>query len=84
LAIGLAEYAGAKLALYDAHVEFMVRNVDDLLKATQDPEYPIKMQPDEAFMFEHGKMELTVGWVETYVQDGKVVNVVDGRSAFAS
>jgi hypothetical protein len=62
----------------------MVRSVDDLLKATQDPEYAAKMQPDEAYMFEHGSMELTVGWVETYVQDGKVVNIVDGKSAFAS
>ncbi len=62
----MAEYAGAKLAPFDAHVEFMVQSVDDLLKATQDPEYPVKMQPDEAFMFEHGKMQLTVGWVETY------------------
>lgn len=84
MAVGLAQYAGAKLALYDAYVEFMVRNVDDLMKATQDPEYPIKLQPDEAFMFEHGKMELTVGWVETYVQDGKVVNMEGGKSVFAS
>ena len=84
MAAGLAEHAGAKLSPFDAHVEFMVRSVDDLLKATQDPEYPVKMQPDEAFMFEHGKMQLTVGWVETYVEDGKVINIVDGKSAFAS
>lgn len=62
----------------------MVRSVDDLIKATQDPEYPEKMQPDEGYMFEHGAMQLTVGWVETYVQDGKVVNVTNGKSTFAS
>ncbi len=84
LAAGLAGYAGGKLAPFDAHVEFIVQSVDDLMKATADPEYPLKMQPDEGCMFEHGKMQMTVGWVETYVQDGEVVNIVDGKSAFAS
>lgn len=60
----------------------MVRSVDDLMKATQDPEYPVKMQPDEGYLFEHGKMQITTGWVEAYVEDGKVVNIVDGKSAF--
>ncbi|KAM0259619.1 hypothetical protein ACHAQJ_003198 [Trichoderma viride] len=83
LAAGLLEYAGATLAPFDGYVEFMVRSPEDLFKATQDPEYPVKMQPDEEFMFEHGKMQVTVGWVEVYVQDGKVVNIVDGKSAFA-
>lgn len=62
----------------------MVRSADDLRKATQDPEYPVIVQPDQEFMFEHGSMQVTVGWVETYVEDGKVVNIVNGKSAFAS
>jgi hypothetical protein len=57
--------------------------VEDLMKATQDPEYPVKMQPDEGFMFAHEKMQVTVGYVEVYIQDGKVVNIVDGKSAYA-
>ncbi|KAL6898858.1 hypothetical protein GGI43DRAFT_407128 [Trichoderma evansii] len=81
---GIADYAGGSVAPFDAYVEFTVRNVEDLMAATQDPEYPVKMQPDESFMFEQGKMQITVGWVETYVQDGKVVNIVDGKSAWAA
>ncbi|KAH8811069.1 EthD domain-containing protein [Xylogone sp. PMI_703] len=84
LAAGIADYAGAKLAEFDAHVEFMVHSVDDLLNALQDPEYPLKMQPDEGYMFERGSMVITLGYVETYVQDGKVVNIVDGKSTFAA
>ncbi|RFU72486.1 hypothetical protein TARUN_9762 [Trichoderma arundinaceum] len=83
LASSLAEAVGATVAPFDAYIEFMVHNVEDLWKATADPEYPVKMQPDEQFMFDHGKMQVTVGWVEVYVQGGKVVNIVDGKSAFA-
>lgn len=60
-----------------------MRSVDDLLKATADPEYPVKMRPDEEYMFEYGKMQVTVGWVEVYIQEGRVVNIVDGKSVFA-
>lgn len=74
---------GAVVAPFDGYVEFMVHSPEDLWKATSDPEYPVKMQPDEQYMFDHGKMQVTVGWVEVYVQDGKVVNIVDGKSAFA-
>lgn len=84
LAAGIAEFAGTKLAPFDGHVEFMVRDVDDLMKAIQDPEHPAKIQPDEAFLFDHGKVQFTVAWVETYILDGKVVHIVDGKSAFAS
>ncbi|KAL6872026.1 EthD domain-containing protein [Trichoderma novae-zelandiae] len=83
LAATLAQTVGAVVAPFDAYIEFMVRSVEDLWRATADPEYPVKMQPDEEYMFEQGTMQVTVGWVEAYVQDGKVVNVVDGKSAFA-
>ncbi|KAK1238777.1 hypothetical protein MKX07_004353 [Trichoderma sp. CBMAI-0711] len=83
LAVPLASTVGAVVAPFDAYIEFMVRSVEDLWKATADPEYPIKMQPDEAYMFAEGKMQVTVGWVEVYVRDGEVVNIVDGKSAFA-
>lgn len=80
----IADYAGGSVAPFEAYAEFTVRNVEDLMAATQDPECPVKMQPDESFMFEQGKMQITVGREETYVQDGKVANIVDGKSAWAA
>ncbi|KAM6484625.1 EthD domain-containing protein [Trichoderma sp. SZMC 28011] len=83
LATALAETVGATVAPFDGYVEFFVNNPEDLWKATSDPEYPVKMHPDEQYMFDSSKMQVTIGWVEVYIQDGKVVNIVDGKSAYA-
>jgi hypothetical protein len=50
----------------------------------QDPEYPVKVGPDEQKFLDPSTSMVTVGWEEAYVLDGKVVNFTeDGRSAYA-
>jgi hypothetical protein len=69
---------------YDGHVEFLVRSVDDLYKAVEDPDYPEKVAPDEKYLLDPSTSMVTVGWEEVYVLDGKLVNITeDGKSVFA-
>lgn len=75
LVAGAANNFGWTLSSYDGHVEILVRNMDDLVKAMQDPEYPERVAPDEARFLDHATSMVTVGWEEVYVLDGKVVNV---------
>ena len=73
------------MSTYDGHVEFIVRSLEDLGRAVQDPEYPEKVAPDEQYLLDPSTSVVTVGWEEVYVLDGKVVNITkDGTSAYAS
>jgi hypothetical protein len=75
---------GWKLSTYDGHVEFIVRSIEDLYRAVQDPEYPEKVAPDEQYLLDRSTSTVTVGWEEVYVLDGKVVNISEnGTSAYA-
>ncbi|KAG9240342.1 EthD domain-containing protein [Calycina marina] len=74
LAVGFADQIGWKLSTYDGHVEFIVRSVDDLSKAVQDPEYPEKIAPDEQYLLDPSTSMVTVGWEEVYILDGKLVS----------
>jgi hypothetical protein len=55
-------------------VKILVRSMDDLMKATQDPEYPEKIGQDEQKFLDQARSMVTVGWEEVYVLDGKIVN----------
>lgn len=84
LADGFAEAIGWTVSTYDGHVEFLIRSVDELYNAVQDPEYPAKIGPDEQRFLDPKNSMVTVGWEEVYVIDGKVVNInSDGSSAYA-
>ena len=84
LAAGFAEAMGWKMSDYDGHVEFLVRSVDDLYKAVQDPDYPEKVAPDEKYLLDPSTSAVTVGWEEVYVLDGNIVNIMaNGASAYA-
>ena len=71
------------MSTFDGHVEFLVRSVEDLFKATQDPEYPTILFPDEQYLLDKPTSIVTVGWEEVYVLDGRVVNIKEGESVFA-
>ncbi|KAL2072670.1 hypothetical protein VTL71DRAFT_12013 [Oculimacula yallundae] len=84
LVAGVAKEFGWKVADYDGHVEFMVKNIEDLKRAVQDPEYPERVLPDEMRFMDQKNSVVTVGWEEVYVKDGKVVNIDgDGKSMYA-
>ena len=83
LAAGVAKEFGWTLADYDGHVEFMVRSIEDLKKAVEDPEYPERVLPDEQRFLDQSSSVVTLGWEEVYVEDGKVVNIDrDGNSIY--
>ncbi|KAH7364090.1 EthD domain-containing protein [Rhexocercosporidium sp. MPI-PUGE-AT-0058] len=75
LAAGVAKEFGWTVSDYDGNVEFLVRSVEDLKKAVEDPEYPEKVLPDEQRFMDQSNSVVTVGWEEVYVKDGKVVNI---------
>ena len=84
LAADIAKQFDWTLADYDGYVEFIVRSVEDLKKAVEDPEYPEKVLPDEQRFMDQSNSVVTVGWEEVYVKDGKVINIdKDGLSVFA-
>ncbi|KAH9215403.1 EthD domain-containing protein [Leptodontidium sp. 2 PMI_412] len=84
LAAGVAKEFGWTLSDYDGHVEFMLRSVEDLKKAVEDPEYPEKVLPDEQRFMDQSNSLVTVGWEEVYVKDGKVVNIDrNGNSVYS-
>lgn len=72
----LAEKAGWKVNNFDSYAEFWVRSVDDWVRATDDPAYVLIVTPDEERLLDKSRTEVTFGWEQVRVQDGRVV---DGR-----
>jgi hypothetical protein len=72
------------MSSYDGHVEIVVRSMDDLMKALNDPLYPDQVGQDEERFLDQSRSLVTVGWEEVFVKDGEVVNTgSEGSSAFA-
>lgn len=73
------------MATHDGHVEILLKDIEDLETAVQDPDYPARVGPDEAKFLDQKRSVVTVGWEEVYLRDGKVVNIdAEGRSVFAN
>ncbi|KAJ4346819.1 uncharacterized protein N0V89_010751 [Didymosphaeria variabile] len=66
---------------HDFEVVFYVRSMEQLGALLADPDFQ-KLMGDEADMCDPGRAELSIGWEEMFVEDGKVVNVEDGTSAY--
>lgn len=69
----MAEKAGWKIHDHDGSAEMWVRSLDDLVAATQDPDYIANIHPDEAVFLDKSRTEVIIGWEEVRVRDGKVV-----------
>ena len=59
---------------HDAQVEFFFRDMETFYKGASDPEFQALRAEEEPFVSGH-HAEVSIGWVETYVSDGKVVNI---------
>jgi hypothetical protein len=71
------------MSSYDGHVEIVVRSMDDLMRALNDPLYPDQVGPNEERFLDQSRSVVTVGWEEVFVKDGEVVNTgSEGSSAF--
>ncbi|KAH7057099.1 EthD domain-containing protein [Macrophomina phaseolina] len=69
----MAKSAGWKIHNHDGSVELWVRSLDDLARATQDPDYIANIHPDESHFLDKSRTEVIIGWEEVRVLDGKVV-----------
>ncbi|KAL8721660.1 MAG: hypothetical protein Q9225_001709 [Loekoesia sp. 1 TL-2023] len=58
---------------YDAQVEFLFRDMETFYKGASDPEFE-SLQAEEEPFISGIHAEISIGWIETYVSDGKVVN----------
>ncbi|CAJ2510883.1 Uu.00g065080.m01.CDS01 [Anthostomella pinea] len=69
---------------HDMWAEFWFRDMAALAAAASDPEFQ-KLQEAEGPYASKIHIEASLGWVEQYVADGKVVNVTpDGKPDFLS
>ena len=62
------------IADHDLQVEFLFRDMATLARVTEDEEFK-KLQAKEGPYVSKIHVVASIGWLETYVQDGKVVNV---------
>ncbi|KAI0838793.1 hypothetical protein F5Y06DRAFT_296404 [Hypoxylon sp. FL0890] len=68
---------------HDITVEYYFRSFADLEKLRQDPDFQA-LQAAEGPYVNLIHTVVTLGWVEKYVDGGKVVNVKDGKSMYPS
>ncbi|KAI0002320.1 hypothetical protein F4779DRAFT_133977 [Xylariaceae sp. FL0662B] len=61
---------------YDMNVEFLFRDFETLDTLAADPDFR-RLQVEEGPYVSRIHVEVSIGWIETYVSDGKVVNVGD-------
>ncbi|KAL8780317.1 MAG: hypothetical protein Q9213_006515 [Squamulea squamosa] len=64
---------------YDAQVEFLFRDMETFYKGASDPDFQLLQAEEEPFI-SGIHAEISIGWIETYVHDGNVVNLrEDGK-----
>ncbi|KAL3429104.1 hypothetical protein BDV09DRAFT_200927 [Aspergillus tetrazonus] len=69
---------------FDAQVEFFFRDMETFYKGAADADFQALPAEEGPFIRGEGA-EISIGWVETYVRDGKVVNLDDaGKPTFPS
>ncbi|OTA70056.1 hypothetical protein K449DRAFT_441412 [Hypoxylon sp. EC38] len=66
---------------HDITVEFYFRSFAELEKVRQDPDFKA-LQVAEGPYVNLVHTVVTLGWVEKYVDGGKVVNIKDGKSMY--
>ena len=63
-------------------MEFLFRDMEAFFRGASDPEFQALQAEEEPFI-SGIHAEVSLGWVETYVSDGKVVNISeDGKPDF--
>jgi len=67
---------------HDVQVEFLFRDFETLTKFTSDPDFQ-KLQAEEGPYVSKIHVVTSIGWLETYVKDGEVVNIdKEGKPTF--
>lgn len=68
---------------HDVTVEFYFKSLADLAKLSEDLEWQAIQQEEEPYIDRRNTV-VSLGWVERYVENGKVVNQHDGKSTYGS
>lgn len=69
---------------HDLTVEFYFRDINAVFKVAQDPEFKA-LQAEEAPFICRDRAVASLGWVETYIEDNRIVNVGDdGKPLYGS
>lgn len=68
---------------HDMTVEFYFRSFEEMNRVTNDLDFQ-RLQAEEEPYINRTHNVVSLGWVETYVEEGKVVNVENGKSTYAS
>lgn len=74
---------GGRFTISDHHVqvEYYMRDMETVYKVSQDPDFQA-LHAEEGPFVSRLHVVASVGWVEVYVEDGKVVNVRDGKPTY--
>ena len=68
---------------HDMTVEFYFRSFEEMNKVTNDPDFQ-RLQAEEEPFVNRTHTVVSLGWVETYVENGNVVNIKDDKSTYGS
>ncbi|KAJ0414057.1 hypothetical protein BJY00DRAFT_321339 [Aspergillus carlsbadensis] len=61
---------------FDAQVEFLFRDMETFYRGAADVDFQALQAEEGPFISGEGA-EISLGWVETYVKEGKVINLDD-------
>ena len=62
-----------RTAEYDCFIQIMFKDVEDYIRAKEDPYYKEVIMPDHVNFADAAKTTFVTGWVETHVVNGEVV-----------
>ncbi|GAQ04938.1 hypothetical protein ALT_2259 [Aspergillus lentulus] len=68
---------------HDVTIEFYFRSFAELKRVNSDPEFQALQASEEPFV-DPVRTVVSLSWVEKYVDEGKVVNIVDDKSTYPS
>lgn len=67
---------------FDAQVEFLFRDMETFYKGAADADFQALQAEEGPFISAKGA-EISIGWIETYVSNGRVVNLDEaGKPVF--
>ncbi|KAI9721822.1 MAG: hypothetical protein M1812_002158 [Candelaria pacifica] len=68
---------------HDMTLEFYFRSFEEMNKVTNDPDFQALQAEEEPYVNRKNTV-VSLGWVETYVEDSKVVNIRDNKSTYGT
>lgn len=74
---------GWKIDAHDVMISVWIRTPESMMAIVTDPDFQALIAGDDE-VIDNDKATVTAGWEEVYVEDGKIVNIEDGKSLYPS